>query len=77
MIFAWNLDQKLKLTRKTKQHEKKFDDDVILENCDNIAIFSIFGQFGAIWKPDSGSIVCKTYIAINKNLLSYKNWKQN
>ena len=27
-------------------------------------------------KPDSGRIVCKTYIYINSNLLSYKNWKQ-
>ena len=47
------------------------------KNCDVIAIFSIYGQFGAIWKPDSGRIVCKTYIFINSNLLSYKNWKQN
>ena len=47
------------------------------ENCDVIAIFSIYGQFGAIWKPDSRRIVCKTYISNNSNLLSYKNWKQN
>ena len=32
----------------------------------------IYGQFGAIWKPNSGRIVCKTYIFINSNLLSYK-----
>ena len=43
------------------------------KNCDVIAIFSIYGQFGAIWKPDSGRIVCKTYIFINSNLFSYKN----
>ena len=47
------------------------------ENCDAIAIFPICGQFGKIWKPDSGRIVCKTYISINSNLSSYKNWKQN
>ena len=47
------------------------------ENCNIIAIFPIYGQFGAIRKPDSGRIVCKTYIFINSNLLSYKNWKQN
>ena len=47
------------------------------ENCDVIVIFSIYGQFGATWKPDSGCIVCKTYIFINSNLFSYKNWKQN
>ena len=43
------------------------------ENCNIIAIFPIYGQFGAIRKPDSGRIVCKTYIFINSNLLSYKN----
>ena len=42
-------------------------------NCDFIINFSIYGQFGAIRKMDSGRIVCKTYIFINSNLLSYKN----
>ena len=46
-------------------------------NCDVIVIFSIYNQFGAIQKPDSGGMVCKIYIFINSNLLSYKNWKQN
>ena len=39
----------------------------MLENCDVIVIFPIYGQFGAIWKPVSTSIVCKTYIFINSN----------
>ena len=43
------------------------------ENCNVIAIFPVYGQFGAIRKLDSGCIVCKTYIFINSNLLSYKN----
>ena len=47
------------------------------ENCDVIVIFPIYGQFGAIRKPDSGHIVCKSHVFINSNLLSYKNWKQN
>ena len=47
------------------------------ENCDVIVICPISDQFGAIRKPDSGRIVCKTYIFINRNLLSYKIWKQN
>ena len=47
------------------------------ENCHVIVIFPIYGQFGAIWKPDSARTVCKTYIFINSNLLSYKSWKQN
>ena len=49
----------------------------MLANCDVIVIFSIYGQFGATRKPDSGCIVCKTYIFVESNLLSYKNWKQN
>ena len=46
-------------------------------HCDVIVIFPIYGQFGAIRKPDSGRIAYKSYIAINSNLLSYKDWKQN
>ena len=38
-------------------------------NQDVVVIFPIYGQFGAIWKPDSGRIVCKTYIFINSNVL--------
>ena len=39
------------------------------ENCDVIAIFWTYDQFGATWKPDSGRIVCKNYIFIKSNLL--------
>ena len=46
-------------------------------NCDIIVIVPIDGQLGAIRKPDSERMVCKTYIFINSKLLSYKNWKQN
>ena len=46
-------------------------------NCDVGVTFLIYGQFGAIRKPDSGRMVCETYIFINSNLLSYKNWKQS
>ena len=49
----------------------------MLKNCDVIVIFLIYGQFGAIWKPDSEGIVSKIYISTNSNLLFYKNWKQN
>ena len=59
--------------RRNKTTSKKFDDDVMSENCDVIAIFPIYGQFGAIRKPDSRRIICKTYFFINNNLLSYKN----
>ena len=74
-----DIDMKLgpvsKLYKRNKITSKNFDDYVISENCDVIAIFSIYGQFGAIRKPDSGCIVCKTYIFTNSNILSYKNWK--
>ena len=62
-----------KLDKRNKTTSNKFDDDVMSEYCDVIVIFPIYGQFGAIRKPDSGRIVCKTYIFINSNLLSYKN----
>ena len=62
-----------KIDKKNKTTSKKFDDDVMSRNCDVIAIFPIYGQFGAIWNPDSGCIVCKTCIFINSNFLSYKN----
>ena len=62
-----------KLDKRKKTVSKKFDDDVISESCDVISIFPIYCQIGAIWKPDSGRIVCKTYIFINSSHLSYKN----
>ena len=58
---------------------------LIKENCQNDieletltkhkrhCFFPICGQFGAIRKPDSRRIVCKTYIFINSNPLSSKN----
>ena len=37
-----------KLDKGNKATSKIFNDDVISENCDVIAIFSIYSQFGAI-----------------------------
>ena len=72
-----DIDMKLgpvtKVDKRDKSMSKKFDDDVMSKNCDGIIIFPIYGQFGAIWKPDSGHMVCKTYFFFNSNLLSYKN----
>ena len=62
-----------KRDKRNKTTSKQFDDDIMSKNCDIIAIFLIYGQFGEIGKPDSGCIVCKTYIFIDSNLLSYKN----
>ena len=61
-----------KLDKRNKATSKKFVVDVISENCDIIVIFWIFGQFGAVWRPDSGFRVCKSYVSDNNNLLSYK-----
>ena len=66
-----------KLDKRNTATSKKIDDNVMSVNCDVIAIFPIYGQFGAIRKPDSGRIACKTYIFINSKFLSNKNWKQN
>ena len=43
---------------------KKIDDNVMPENCDVIVS-------GTLLKPDSGRMVCKTYIFINSDILSY------
>ena len=40
------------------------------KNSDVIDIFPIYGQFGAIRKPE-------IFMCINSNFLSYENWKQN
>ena len=40
-----------KLEKTNKQRQKKFDEDVMSANFDVIAIFPIYGQFGAIRKP--------------------------
>ena len=49
-----------KLDNRNKQLSKIFDDYVISRNCDFIIISLIYGQFGAIQKPESGRILCKT-----------------
>ena len=71
MILTWNLNQWLNLTREAwKRSKKKIDDDVISVNCEVIVFFSIYGNFGAIRKPDFGRMVCRIYIFIDSDLLS-------
>ena len=67
------LEPVTKLDKGNKITSKKIDDEVMSGNRDVIAIFPIYDQFGAIWKSDSGYIVCKTFIFINSNLFPYKN----
>ena len=43
-----NLGPVTKLDKKNKKTSKKFDDDVMSENCGVIVIFPIYGQFRTI-----------------------------
>ena len=61
-----------KRDKKSNTMSKDVADDVISKNYDVTVIFLLYGQSGAIQKPDSERIVYKTYISINNNLLSYK-----
>ena len=61
-----------KINERNKTRSEKLNDDVIPENCGVIVILAIYCQFGAIRIPDSGGIVCKTYLFINSNFLSRK-----
>ena len=45
-----------KRDKRNKATSKKIDHHVMSANCDVIFIFPIYGQFGAIRKPDSGRI---------------------
>ena len=73
-----DIDMKLglvtNLDKKNKQRQKKL---TMMPWLLRHGYFPIYGQFGAIRTPNSGCIVCKTYIFINSNFLSYKIWKQN
>ena len=62
-----------KLYKRNMEDQKQID---MSANCDVIAIFPIYGQFGEMRKPDSGRMVRETYNSINNNLLSYENWKK-
>ena len=43
---------------------KKFDDEVMLENCDFIVIFPIYWQFGGIQNPDSRTWSIKLLLSL-------------
>ena len=67
------LEPVTKLDKRNKTTSKRFEIDVMLENCDVIVIFQIFDKFGAVQRPDPGHKVCQSYVFHNSNLLSYKN----
>ena len=62
-----------KVDIRNKKTSKIFDYEVMSASCGVIVIFSIYSQFRANRKSDSGRIVCKTYVFINSSLLSNKN----
>ena len=57
-----DIDMKLgpvsKLEKKNKTTSREFDDDVMSANCEDIFIFSIYCQFGALQNLISRHIVC-------------------
>ena len=57
-----------KLDRRKKATSKKFDINIMSENCEVIVIFRISGQFGAVQRLDSGHRDCKSYVFSNSNL---------
>ena len=67
------IDMKLrpvsKFDKRNTAKSKRFDDDVMSANCSIIDLFRIYIKFRATGKPDSGCMVCKTYIFINSNFL--------
>ena len=76
-----DIDMKLgpvnKLDKRNKTGSKKTCRWPHVSNYGVIIIFPIYCQFGAIRKPDSGLIVCKTNIFIKSKFLSYRKWKTN
>ena len=61
-----------KIDKRNKTTSKKTGDDIMSKSFDVIVIFWIYGQFGAIRRPDSEHKVYKSYFSINSNLLSCK-----
>ena len=53
-----------KLDKINKTKFKKFDDDVMSENCDVIVSFLIYGKFGAIRKPESSKLMFSLVVTI-------------
>ena len=62
-----------KIDTRSKTTPKKFDYDVMPENCDVIVFFFTFGQLGGVQRPDYGHRICKSYVFSTANLFSYKN----
>ena len=66
-----------KLDKRNTTMSNKFDGDVMSAYYGIFVIFPIYGWSGAIGKLNFEYMVCNSYILVNSNLLSCKNWKQN
>ena len=52
---------KTELGKRNTLTSKKFDNNVVSENCDVIVFFPIYGQFAAIRDLDSGRMIFQTF----------------
>ena len=57
---------------RNKTTSKKIDSDIMSGNCDVTVFFRIFGQLGAVQRPDSGHRVCKSYGFSKSSVFLYK-----
>ena len=73
------LDPVTKLDKGNILTWKKFDDDIMLPNCDIIILFLIMANLQPSGSriTDAWSIKHKYYIFIDSSLLSNSIWKQN
>ena len=62
-----------KLNERNKPTSKKFEDDIKSANRDVNVTFPFYGQFGAIWKPDSRCIVFKITFSLTVTFHLNKN----
>ena len=53
------LGEVTKLDKRNETTSKKFDDDVMSENCEVIVIFWIFNQFGEVQRPGFEQRICE------------------
>ena len=52
-----------------KRNAQKIGDEKSV-HCDVTVIFPVYGQFGAIWKSDSGRMIYSSHTFLNSNFLS-------
>ena len=60
----------MEIGKRNMASSSKIDNEFMSTNCDIIVLLRVYGQFASILKPDSGNMVCITYIFTNCNLFS-------